>query len=776
MYIYLNYPKKIFIRVVNSEVPSYRFHMKLGFDSQSNDSTSKYGILTNKFGLFFFLLVVPFVVFWGNSMISQYDQIQSLQERTSNLDDIKHFNELIELAEKYRDYSIVASYGHDQQAIDQYFDHKNQLMLKITQSKKQSYLSANAYFSQTLLSQVEDRLKLLNINVGLEMGAETITFDQHHQLVRELYKIQARFADQGGLFFDDDSMSIQLLFFALEELKELYYFTGVVRAYGSYFVSRGYVTSKGGEQLEIAFDNLSVFSDVLPQKFIDIVALDTTSNLDVTSTINKFTHVLKLANYLDEQVIQSDDINLNWTDYFNTSSNEIKRLQEIRYDILKVISNRYVYKINELKNLQLYYMLGFLLILSIVIYIYMLDRKETKFRVLVQKDRMIAEAATLAKGEFLASMSHEIRTPINGVMGMAELLGGTKLDEEQEQYLSTIKLSSQSLLAIINDILDYSKIEAGKLEIESISFNVLELVKNCLVIFTAHAKKKAIELSCNIDTDIPASVIGDPTRIRQILLNFISNAVKFTSEGGIDVKVGIEELNARKYLKFSVLDSGIGIKEGEAGSLFSAFEQADSSTTRKYGGTGLGLAISKKLASLMKGDIGVKSRGIGGSEFWFTLPLQKSDKAMTGKWQDLKNESASASSIDLSQVNVLVAEDNKVNQMVIKGLLKRLKMTCVLTDNGEQALTQFCENQGVYDLVLMDWEMPVLDGISATRKIREWEDAHSLGKIPIVALTAHALKGYEENALDAGMQGFLTKPIDIGKLEKMIIKVLKYEE
>jgi len=750
--------------------------MNSGYDSQPNDSTAKYGVLTSKFGLFFFLLVVPFVVFWGNSMISQYGQIQSLRDRAANLEVIKGFNGLIELAEEYRDYSIVASYGHDQKAIDQYFNHKNQLLTKLTDDKSQSYLNRSPYFSQALLSQVEDRLKYLDITVGLEMGAETITFDQHHQFVRELYKIQARLADQGGLFSDEDNMSTQLLFFALEELKELYYFTGVARAYGSYFVNRGYVTSKGGEQLEIAFDNLTLLSDVLPKKISDIIALKSTNNPETTISIDKFSHITELARYLDEQIIQSDDINLDWKDYYQKSSSEINSLQKIRNEVLEIVSNRYSFQINTLKTFQLYYILGFLIVLSIVLYIYNLDRKETKSRILAQKDRMIAEAATQAKSEFVASMSHEIRTPINGVMGMAELLEGTHLDEEQKQYLSIIQLSNQSLLAIINDILDYSKIEAGKLGIESVSFNIFELVENSLAIFTFNARKKAITLSSDISSDIPVYILGDPTRIRQILLNFVSNAVKFTDKGHIKVEASIEQVDTRKYLKISVIDSGIGIKEEEADLLFSAFEQADSSVTRKYGGTGLGLAISRKLAALMEGDIGVRNMACGGSEFWFTFPLQAAVETTGIKWQDEQIDSTSVSNIDLSKVNVLVAEDNEFNQMVIKGLLKRLKITCVLADNGEQAFSHYCDDPDVYDLILMDWEMPVLDGISATHKIRKWELEHNLVQIPVVALTAHALEGYEENALKAGMQGFLTKPISISKLEKLIVKVLNNEQ
>jgi signal transduction histidine kinase/CheY-like chemotaxis protein len=743
-------------------------------DNKSNDSSSIYGSLTSKFGLFFFLLVVPFVVFWVNSMISQSGQIGSLRDRAAKLEVIQSFNELIALAEEYRDYSIVASYGHDQKAIDHYFNHKQRLLVKLSAGENQDYLSNSTYLNKTLLSQVESRLTSLDITVGLEMGAETITFDQHHQFVRELYKIQERLADQGGLFSDEDSVSTQLLFFALEELKDLYYFTGIARAYGSYFVSRSYVTSKGGEQLEIAYDNLTLYSDVLPKKISDIVTLESMNGSDIEISINEFRHLADLAQYLDEQIIQSGDIDFDWQDYYTKSSDKIDSLQGIRNEIIEVVSRRYISKIDALKSLQFYYLLGFLVVLSIVVYIYILDRKETKLQILTQKKRMIAEAATLAKSEFLASMSHEIRTPINGVMGMAELLSGTKLDEEQKQYLSTIQLSSQSLLAIINDILDYSKIEAGKLEIESVSFNIYELIENSLVIFTSLARKKDLLLSSDISSELPIAILGDPTRIRQIILNFVSNAVKFTDEGSININVSLVPEGKHKSIKISVIDSGIGIKE-DAELLFSAFEQADSSITRKYGGTGLGLAISRELAGLMKGKIGAVNRDCGGSEFWLTLPLKVADEKAAIQWQDAQVDLASTKTIDLSDVHVLVAEDNKVNQMVIKGLLKRLNISFSLADNGEQAVSHYCDNPESYDVILMDWEMPVLDGISATHKIRQWEGEQQRSNVPVIALTAHALKGYEENALDAGMQGFLTKPLSINELENLIAKVLRNE-
>jgi len=739
------------------------------------NSSSKYGSLTSKFGLFFFLLVVPFVVFWVNSIISQYGQIESLRDKAANLKVIQSFNGIISLAEEYRDYSIVASYGHDQKAIDHYSNHKQRLMVKLSEDENQAYLSKSSYLNKTLLSQVENRLKSLGITVGLEMGAETITFDQHHQFVRELYKIQERLTDQAGLFSDEDATSTQLLFFALEELKDLYYFTGIVRAYGSYFVSRSYVTSKGGEQLEIAYDNLILYSDVLPKKISDIVNLNSMKRSDIEISISEFRHIENLAQYLDDQIIQSDDINFKWQDYYIKSSNEIDHLQGIRNEILEVVASRYILKINELKNLQFYYLLGFLLVLSIVVYLYILDRKEMKLQILTQKKRMIAEAATLAKSEFLASMSHEIRTPINGVMGMAELLSGTKLDEEQKQYLSTIQISSQSLLSIINDILDYSKIEAGKLEIESVSFNLHELVENSLVIFTSLARKKHLILSSDISSEIPIAILGDPTRIRQIILNFVSNAVKFTDEGSINVNVSLVSEGKNKSIKISVIDSGIGIKE-DADLLFSAFEQADSSITRKYGGTGLGLAISRELAGLMKGKIGAVNRDCGGSEFWLSLPLKVVDEKAAIQWQDQQVDLASTKTIDLSGIHVLVAEDNKVNQMVIKGLLKRLNINFTLADNGEQAVSHYCDNPDAYDVILMDWEMPVLDGISATHKIRQWEDEQQRAKVPVIALTAHALKGYEESALNAGMQGFLTKPLSIIELENLIAKVLSNEK
>jgi len=740
--------------------------------SQPDLTANKDGLFTSKFRLFFFLLVVPFAIFWANTVISQYGQISLLQNKMDNIVTIQRLNELIHFAEEFRDYSVMASYGHDKEAIDQYFQHKDGLLAKLKTFRKQSDINTTPYFIDASLSQIENQLSQLDIVVGLEMGAEEITFDKHHQLVRELYKTQARVADQSGLFSDQDKVSIQLIFFALEELKELYYYTGIVRAYGSYFVNRGYITSKGGEQLEIAYDNLMLFSDIFPNKIKDVISLEPNIANNLAVPLESFKYITNTANYLDEHLIQSADISLHWNTYFSEISNNVEKLHQSRSRLLDFVTMRYTARVKQLINKQFYYLIGFLIVLLIVFYIYKADVKDTKLRIFAQKKRMIAEAATKAKSEFLASMSHEIRTPINGVMGMAELLSGTSLDKEQQQYLSTIKISSESLLAIINDILDYSKIEAGKLDIEKVSFNVPELINNCMAIFTPLAQKKELALSSSIAENVPNQVLSDPTRIRQILLNFTSNAIKFTASGRIHISTTIQQVNNKNYLKFSVEDTGIGIKDGDAEKLFSAFEQADSSITRKYGGTGLGLAISMKLTHLMKGDISANNLVSGGAEFWFMVPLHASTVASSALWTGEQTESTSDDHIDLTGTRILVAEDNKVNQMVIKGLLKKLGTNCELANNGQEAFQRYCNSPDAYDLILMDWEMPVLDGISATHKIREWEDQKDLSPIPVIALTAHALEGYEERALKAGMQGFLSKPIMINKLEKTMKKVL----
>jgi PAS domain S-box-containing protein len=395
------------------------------------------------------------------------------------------------------------------------------------------------------------------------------------------------------------------------------------------------------------------------------------------------------------------------------------------------------------------------------------DRKRAEMALVQAKED--AEAANRAKSTFLATMSHEIRTPLNGVLGMAQAMAMDGLEPVQRERLDVIRRSGETLLAILNDVLDLSKIEAGKLELEIAEFDIDLLVRGVYDVFVSTAQAKGCAFKLAIEPAAVGFYRGDPTRVRQILYNLVSNALKFTETGEVRLTVSA----APEGLKFLVEDTGIGMSPEHLASLYRKFEQADASTTRRFGGTGLGLAICHELAALMGGSIHADSRPAEGSAFTVRLPLARSGEALAAAVAE-DGEPASARLQSAAPLRVLAAEDNEVNQMVLKALLRPLGVELSLVENGLDAVEAWASQD--WDVILMDVQMPRMDGPTATRIIRERERACGRRRTPVIALTANAMSHQVEAYAAVGMDGFVAKPIEVDRLYAALEAVLAPEQ
>lgn len=383
--------------------------------------------------------------------------------------------------------------------------------------------------------------------------------------------------------------------------------------------------------------------------------------------------------------------------------------------------------------------------------------------------REAALEASRLKSQFLANMSHEIRTPLNGIIGLTNLLFAMTMTEAQREHLQGIRISADALLSLINDILDLSKIEADKMDFEIANFNLHQVVVDSISVATTAAKEKGLKIKYEIDANLPPWFLGDAAKLKQVLINLLGNAVKFTHEGYVSVNVKPLPSDFFPYtIEFEVTDTGIGISEDGRGKLFEPFTQGDNSTSRKYGGTGLGLSISKKLIEKMDGFIEVESHLGKGTRFWFRLPLEKGKEVV----EEISLLSTKLNPL-IRAMKILVVEDNAINQRVALGTLKNMGLSGQAVGNGLEALQIL--KQLKFDLVLMDCHMPEMDGYEATIRIRNSEDP-AIQKIPIIAMTANVMQGDRERCLSVGMNEYVSKPLVQKDLEKVLGKLFPYTD
>lgn len=730
-------------------------------------------LLPSRIGLVSLLLVVPLAVLLIQLLLSREDQLAVVQRKLQAIQEIRSLYPVVDGAERLRDLSIITVYARAGEMQVEYEQQRKELLQSIEQLRQDTTPGPRNPLIDLTIPRLLNRLDRVRPVVGTEVNTPDLAYQEHQPLVETAQQLQFRLADQGGLFNDQNALSLILVYIALDESIKQFNLLGRARAYGSLYLRMGHVPSDGAITLEQLYDRMHHQHDVLQERVNQLLkkhdALRTVAPFDSDAWLR----LDEIADHLDEHVIQSAELELPWRTFFDDVSNQIVALSLARNQILNQLTSNYLNERATLVRQQRTYGISIVLLVLVFVVLYLMDMREIRNREAERKEKEAAEAADKAKSQFLATMSHELRTPINGVLGMVELMSGTPLNGEQQDYLAALRSSGQTLLSVINDVLDFSKIEAGKLQIDNVVFDVRQTLGEAMTIFMPQMKQKQLAFHYSVDDSVPPLVCSDPSRLRQILLNLVSNAMKFTEQGSVAVQLSVKTTDQKEYLYGVVRDTGIGMDETQQAELFKQFSQADKSIARRYGGTGLGLAICQRLCQLMGGEIGVSSKQGSGTTFWFTVALQDLAQAQLSGAENISQEQRlHFYTQQFRDRRVLVAEDNKVNQMVVQGMLKKAGLAVDVVENGLQAVERICQQEERYDCVLMDWEMPEMDGLSACKQIRAWENKNRKPRTPIVALTAHVLSDYEQQAYAAGMQGFLKKPIDQNALFQSLFLTL----